>query len=635
MSSSEKTKFNDNSLSEIINLSADAILSIDKNKHIISFNLAAEKMFGYNQDEIIGQSLKILMPLSMRPLHDGFIENFEKSEQGSHYMGQQQTVRGLMKNGEELFLDISIQRHAKDSEIAYSAICRDISSRLQILNENKESAEKFRTLFNSSSQFVIIMDVEGIILDINETALKSLKDKASDYIGRNLSDCNFWLTESDRKIISQAIKSIKTDSISYHMASILGQFNRENIYSFTMKNLSRSKKTGDFVIVEGLDITDRVRANKLLAKSEDRLSRAQKIAEIGSWEWNIPSNKLTWSDEVYNIFGVSKKEFGASYDALLEFVHPVDREKFEEQMKQTLNHNHPFSITHRIICPDGREKVVHEIGEVLRISDGTPLKMTGTVQDITENWNKTHDLIADKKKAEQANFAKSQFLATMSHEIRNPLNVIIGYSSLISEEVKGPLGDVAYKGYAQDIKNSGDILLSLIDNILDVSKIDLESIEPHYDYFDFSKFIDHCFELELAKATDKQINIEKTIPKNMPDIYLDEDLCKQIFINLINNSIKHTGDGGMVSIVVNKEEEEVVISVIDTGIGMGKEEVKSIFDPFNHVASANLSKKYGVGIGLTIVKKLTELQGGRISVKSQKGEGTTFTIAFPIKLPEK
>ncbi len=630
MISTRSSKFDHDTFAEIIGHSADAILSVDTDNNIVLFNVAAEKLFGYSHKEIIGQPLEILLPRNIRPIHDDLVEEFETSGNKTRYMGERTSVTGLTKDERAVFLEISIQKHPKGSPFRYTAICRNISARLEIQRKVKENEEKFRALFDASNQFVIILDTQGTILDLNKTALNSLKDKADKYIGGNLGNCDFWLTDLDRSIIQKAILNIKTTNISHQMVSISNKFNVEIIFELTMKNLSRVTELSDFVILEGLDITERVRANRLLALSEDRLSRAQKIARIGNWEWKISSNELIWSDEVFNIFGIKKKDFGLNYDAFLDYVHPNDRAAVEEAMKQALNNDIPYVITHRIISPDGSEKVVREIGEILRIEDGSPLRMDGTVQDITDEWTKTHGLIEAKSKAEEENFAKSQFLATISHELRDHLNAIIGFSTLIKDQALGPIGQPAYQGYGEDIKNSGDHLLTLIDEILDVSKIDMGSIKAHNEYFDITKFIDECLKTITATSNEKNIDIKIDVSKNMRAIFLDESLCKQILTNLLTNSIKYTPNDGQIIIKAAINDQEIELSVTDTGIGMSEDEVKYILDPYDHVASANLRTSHGVGIGLTIVKNLTEAQGGRFSVTSEKDKGSTFTVHFPI-----
>ncbi len=497
-----------------------------------------------------------------------------------------------------------------------------------------EEEEKFRALFNASHQLVILLDGNGMILDINETGRNLLDDKAEKYIGTKLADCDFWLTVGDSVTIRNAIENAQSKKMQRELVNIAGQFKKEIILDVIIKNVPLSGRVGNFVVVEGRDISDRVRASKSLMESENRLSRAQRIAHIGNWEWDIPKNELKWSDEVYNIFKVPKKDFNGTYDGFLEMVHLEDREAIEKAVRKSLNSDEPYSLTHKIVCPDGTEKIVHEIGEIIRIEDGAPLRMEGTVQDVTDRWMKQQELIEAKNNAERANLAKMQFLATMSHELRTPLNAIIGFGSLIESQTFSECAEDQNVEYATYIHESGQHLLSLINDILDVSRLELEAIKPEPSSFSFPVLIKESINIMIGKSQEKDIYIDVQVPPGMKNVYLDKKLCKQIIINLLSNAIKFSFVGETVSIKLEEEENSIKLSITDNGIGLEEDDLNYVFEPFNQVNRSYLSGNEGVGLGLTIVKKLTELQQGKITVSSEQQVETCFEVVLPTILSQ-
>ena len=391
------------------------------------------------------------------------------------------------------------------------------------------------------------------------------------------------------------------------------------------------------IVLEAVDVTRLVKTNEALKESENRLARAQQIAHLGNWEWNISTNEIYWSDEVYRIFGLTPDIFEASYAAFLATIHEKDRPKVEKAVEHALKSGKPYSIIHRIICPDGKEKIVHELGEVLRNERGEPLSMTGTVQDITESWHREKALAEARNQAEAANRAKSQFLATMSHELRTPLNAIIGFSSGMQ---KGLFGNspAQYREYAGYILESGQHLLSIINDILDLSRIEVGAVQVKPDWIRAEELITGTLRYITEKALAKNIFIQTDIDADIPDLYLDKRLCRQIMSNLLTNAVKFTDSGGKIIMGArlhaspeNIPEGDVEIYVQDTGIGMKAEDIDKVFRPFAQADMSFTRNHEGVGLGLAIVKNLTELQGGRVTINSTPDVGTCVSVFFPVK----
>ncbi|HRW31119.1 MAG TPA: ATP-binding protein, partial [Emcibacteraceae bacterium] len=229
----------------------------------------------------------------------------------------------------------------------------------------------------------------------------------------------------------------------------------------------------------------------------------------------------------------------------------------------------------------------------------------------------------------QANMAKTQFLAVVSHELRTPLNAIIGFSSMLKDNTLGTTEDAKFKEYAEIINSSGEHLLALIEDILDTSRLEMDAMDPLISSFSFSDVIYDSINSLSKKAVQKNIKVISEIEPDIDDVILDPKMCRQITFNLLSNAIKFSHHGGIIKIALISTEKNIRMTISDQGVGIDKHEIDAIFQPFKQINSSYMRTHEGVGLGLTIVKKLTELQNGTVSVDSQKDIGTCFTVILP------
>jgi signal transduction histidine kinase len=251
-------------------------------------------------------------------------------------------------------------------------------------------------------------------------------------------------------------------------------------------------------------------------------------------------------------------------------------------------------------------------------------------KEILERKRVEAELRTAKDEAEVASRAKSEFLAMVSHELRTPLNAVIGFSEMLTNEMFGPIGDGRYLGYAADIRSSGLHLLSLINDILDLSKVEANSFELSEEELDVPSLVDEALHLVEVKAEAGEIRLKPELPPDLPVLYADERAFKQIILNLLSNAVKFTPPGGRVSVSANVNDAgEFVFMVADTGIGIAEEDQKKVLKPFTQ-ADSSLARRYeGTGLGLPLTKSLVELHGGRLELESLPQKGTTVRAAFP------
>jgi cell cycle sensor histidine kinase DivJ len=264
------------------------------------------------------------------------------------------------------------------------------------------------------------------------------------------------------------------------------------------------------------------------------------------------------------------------------------------------------------------------------VPDEREREVVAVMRDVTERKSQEDALQAARVAAERADAAKSRFLATMSHELRTPLNAIIGFSEMIVREDDLMVDAARRQEYAQLINDSGQHLLSVVNGILDLSKMEAGSFEIALHPFQPREAILSCCNLMALKARENGLDLRLRLPEDLPEITADPRAFRQVVLNLVSNAIKFNERGGSVTVSCRIEGGRLLLSVADTGIGIGGEDLKRIGEPFFQAGTTYQRRHEGTGLGLSIVKTLVDLHGGEISVSSKLNEGTVVAVALPL-----
>jgi PAS domain S-box-containing protein len=264
-----------------------------------------------------------------------------------------------------------------------------------------------------------------------------------------------------------------------------------------------------------------------------------------------------------------------------------------------------------------------------RIADDSA-RVCAVFRDISAQKKAESDLIAARNEAERASTAKSDFLAKVSHEIRTPLNSILGFSEVMLEERFGPIGNERYRDYLKDIRTSGDHLVSLLNDLLDLSKIEAGGLDLAPASLNLNEVVQGCVALMQPQANRERIIIRTSLSPTLPQFTADARSLRQIALNLLSNSIKFTGAGGQVIVsTAQSGNGEIVLRVRDTGIGMDEKELGVALEPFRQLATAARWGSDGTGLGLPLTKALAEANGARFTITSKVNDGTLVEVAFP------
>ena len=324
-------------------------------------------------------------------------------------------------------------------------------------------------------------------------------------------------------------------------------------------------------------------------------------------------------------------------DGLFERVHVADRPAYLTALSQCLANNAPTAVELRVRHAGGIETARYVWAEMhcrpMRGAHGAGLKRLSIVavtRDISDRKNQEAELVRTRDEADSANRIKTQFLANMSHELRTPLNSIMGFSEILNRELFGSLGEGRYRDYAHLIHESGEHLLNVVNDILDISKIETGKFKIVKEPVDLASLVESCCDVMRHTAEQKQLTLMVEVAPVLPALAADRRACKQMLLNVISNAIKFTNPGGSVRVSARALNGTVEIAVTDNGVGIAAAALPKLGNPFVQASNSRDASCEGAGLGLSVVKGLAKLHGGKLELRSTLGKGTTATITLPL-----
>jgi len=342
-----------------------------------------------------------------------------------------------------------------------------------------------------------------------------------------------------------------------------------------------------------------------------------------------PDGRYQFINRTYEeLFHISVDEIRGKTD--YDLLSAENADAFRANDLKALESSLPLEIEETVMLDDGEHTYI-SVKFPLKNARGEVHTICGISTDITARKVAEQELQLALVDAEQANQAKSEFLATMSHEFRTPLNAILGFSEMMKEQYFGPLGSDSYREYMGHIHGSGQHMLALVNDVLDIAAIEAGKRELDKEPIAVGEVLTGCMKTIEKAAKDGGIELSLEMPGNLPTLYADKRSITQIVQNLLSNAIKFTGSGGTISITTREADKQLMILIKDTGIGISSDILPTITEPFTQEISDPYRAQEGSGLGLSIVKSLVEAHDGSLNIKSKIGEGTTVTVSFPIE----
>jgi PAS domain S-box-containing protein len=516
----------------------------------------------------------------------------------------------------------------------------------------------YMILIENLAQKIFLKDEKSVYVSCNRNYGRDLKIQPGDITGK--TDFDFFPKDTADKFRATEKRILEFGRIED--AEEKRTMHGADVWIHIIKTPIKDEH-GKIIGILGIfqDITERKRMAEAFKERERRLKLVESIAHVGSWEWNIEKDELQGSDEIFRIFGLSPQRSEFTFEAFMEYVHPEDRNTVQESFNDALYRRKPYSIDHRIVLPDGSMRNVHENAKVFFSEMGKPIRMLGTVQDVTGDKKIEEELIkhrdhleelvqehtagiknlnsqlkkelTERKRAEEkvkksleelerSNNELAQFAYAASHDLQEPLRMVASYTQLLEKRYKDNLDDDA-KDFINYAAAGATRMQKMINGLLSYSRIQTRG-EPF-------KSTD-CTAVIKQAISNLKIHIEETRAiiesGDLPTVNADEMQLIRLFQNLIDNALKFRGtEVPRIQISASKLGNKWMFSVSDNGIGINAEHRDRIFVVFQRL---HREKEYpGTGMGLAICKRIVDRHGGQIWVDSDLGRGSTFYFTIP------
>ncbi len=508
---------------------------------------------------------------------------------------------------------------------------QEISERERLNQVIQNSAREHRSIINAVNDIIFEASVDGKLMYLNEAWNKVTGFELERSIGRNLFDLIYTQDQDEQRFnFNQLVQGKKQSYRAFtRLRSADGSFRAVEL------NLSmlRQDDNRDMRVVGTItDVEERRRAERALSEAEKKYRTIVENAAGGIYQVTPDGQFLSANPAFAKIIGYDTPEevLRDIHDAKSQiYVDANDRESF---LRNVSTLDVPKNYEGQVRRKDGRVIWVSENVRPVKDDEGALLFYEGSMDDVDQRRQAEIALKEAKIESDLANRAKSEFLANMSHELRTPLNAVIGFSEIIKNESFGSLPSQEYKEYAGNIFTSGQNLLNVINDILDVSRIEAGNRTLSESVVDVGETVESCLSLMENKIKNSKMRIENKIADTKISFVGEKHAVKQMLLNLLSNAIKFSPTESTVLLDAEFDEyKRLRLSVTDTGIGLTDDELKKALSPFGQVNTEHSRSKSGTGLGLTLVKSLMELHGGELDIVSQKNIGTTATLVFPAK----
>ncbi|HED52904.1 MAG TPA: PAS domain S-box protein, partial [Phycisphaerales bacterium] len=487
-----------------------------------------------------------------------------------------------------------------------------------------------RMIAESSTDAIFVKDLHGRYLMVNSVVERVCGIAADRIVGA--TDDELFSCEDARQIHEADLRAIETGQTQEIWETLETSIGTRQYHTFKRPFRDKSGKIIGLVGV-AKDVTENKATSRELEMSEQRLRLALESANQGLWDWKPKTNEVYRGDNWYAMLGFKPEDIGGHDRAFDTLAHPADRDRVHAIIDDAMNAGRDgYEAEYRLLTRCGRWKWVRETGRVIeRDDDGSASRLVGVIIDIDVHKNAERTMAHARDLAESANKAKSAFLANITHELRTPLTAIIGYAEILAGDIRGEMSTRSRCESAEIIRRNGEFLLQMVNDLLDVSKIEAGKMSLIRQCTSPIEPAEDVVELLKDQASSKGLTLRLETGDRLPEtIETDPNRLRQILTNIIGNAIKFTMTGSVTIRIepVAHDPSRITYTVADTGIGLTSEQIGRLFKPFQQAEHSTETEFGGTGLGLVISKQLAEQLGGDISVESTFGSGSSFTITI-------
>lgn len=599
----------------VLDTAADAMVVINRQREILAFNRAAESIFGYNANEVLGRKFDALMPTAELASFGCLVD---EGDPGSlpKVLCRERESQGYRRNGAVFPLELSLTAWSEGDGFLMTVIMRDITVRKQAVEALRNSEERYRTIFDQAAVGIEQVTLDGGVLEVNRRLCDLLGYSPDELRKMSFRDYSHPQHLAEEDLLIQGV--LCGERPHYVIEKEYLRKDGQTVWVRVTSSIPRGQPDYRISLVE--DISDQRRTLKELEETKTRLELALEGARAGLWDWNVQTQEVTWSPELYEQLGIDVTE-PPTTEKWLQAICPDDHEAIKATTRRTLERREPkYYFEYRVQHPLKGIRWLLGFGQTSFAPDGTPLRVVGITIDATELKMAEEEAKRARDAAEQASRAKSAFLAAASHDLRQPVQAMILLNTVLTDRLRGhPTEKVVAR-----LDASVNAMSTLLEGLLDVSRLDAGVVEANSVDTPIGPILDLMASEYTIRAADKELDFD--VLPNEGWIHTDPALFERILRNLIENAIRYTPAGGRILLGCRRHGSSLGIGVYDTGIGIPEDKHAMIFEEFFQCGNPERDREKGLGLGLSIVQRLSQLLGHSVSVRSEPGRGSVFTV---------
>lgn len=494
----------------------------------------------------------------------------------------------------------------------------------------------FVSIYEEVFCFYGSMNPEGFLLSLKGSVFEETSIDSNLLIGQKFSETVFWQAAPHISgVLQSAIQEVAANGSKAKLQLEFRVSAKKTItVDLSLKpNINEHGETAE-IFFYALDITDKEKEARHFKQQSEQFLYAAESGEIGLWFWNLSEDQITGTPKWSEFYGLSPHTTLTS-ETFFELMHPEDAPKVIESIRDAQVKDKEFNSEYRVVYPDGNIQWLAVQGKTFYDGEKNPVQMTGTTRKITdrkladEQSSRIHD--RERKAldtAEEANRAKDYFIAFVSHELRSPLNSILGWAKILLTK---QVDEKTQRNALETIERSAKTQAKLIEDLVDSARITSGKLRLDLCPLNLFEVVNNTFQSHLPAAQTRQINLTFENNTEEAEVYGDPMRLQQVFTNLLTNALKFTPNGGSISVNLRTSDNQASVSFQDSGQGITAEFLPKIFQQFAQAEDGASRDRSGLGLGLAIVKTLVEKQGGAVKAESDGiGKGATFTVTLPL-----